>query len=180
MSRMYVLVFVDESDIGNIRHGQPVQVTVDAFPDEKFEGEVVRVATKGKSNSNVVTFEVKVEVTGANKFQMKPGMTANVEIVVVDKKDVIRVPVKAVHQNSKQCFVMMATDKTEAVKREITMGETDGDWIEILSGLKDGDKVQVTKQKQSTWRRNTEEDRPMPPGGGMSPGMMNGGGGPPR
>ena len=78
LTRLYVLVSVDESDIGKVAGGQAARITVDAYPDEVFKGEVVLVATKGLLTSNVVTFEVKVEVTGDNRTLLKPEMTAKI------------------------------------------------------------------------------------------------------
>lgn len=67
LSRIYVLANVDESDIGKVEVGQLATIEVDAYPSTLFAGKVVRIATKGQSNQNVVTFEVKIEVLGAYK-----------------------------------------------------------------------------------------------------------------
>jgi HlyD family secretion protein len=181
MSRMYVLVSVDESDIGQVRTGQVALVTVDAFPQKAFRGTVVRVAAKGISSSNVVTFDVKVEVTSREKSLLKPGMTANVQILVVDKKDVLRVPSAAIQQTSKHCSATVLNPEGSTSSREITLGATDGDWTEILSGLNEGDQVVITNKNQSLWRsggqrtKQSMSSRLMQAGGGG-----NRRGGPPR
>ena len=87
LSHVFVLASVDESDIGNVidpvRGGekQKVRVTVDSFPGQVFDGQVVRVATKGVNTSNVVTFEVKIEVTSDNRTLLRPEMTGTANIV---------------------------------------------------------------------------------------------------
>lgn len=96
LSRMFVYATVDESDIGRIQVGQKVNVTADSFPGVPFEGSVVRIAAKGVNTSNVVTFEVRIEITGRNKSLLKPEMTANVEIVNTEKEGVLLVPTQAV------------------------------------------------------------------------------------
>lgn len=188
MSRMYVIVSVDESDIGQIRTGQKTQVTVDAFPAKEFQGTVVRVAAKGVSSSNVVTFDVKVEVTSQEKELLKPGMTANVEILVVDKDNVLRVPSSAIQQTTRECFVTILNGDKTTTKRNITVGDTDGEWSEVLTGLDEDDQVVVTQKNQSVWRNDGQESAQsmssslMQAGsGGSAPGGMSGGqGGPPR
>jgi HlyD family secretion protein len=186
LSRMYVLVAVDESDIGGIQKGQKAQITVDAFPTKEFQGAVVRVAAKGVSSSNVVTFEVKVEVTSPEKELLKPGMTANVEVVIVDKKDVLRVPAEAIQQTSRECFVMTLNADQTTSRKDITVGKTDGDWTEILSGLREGEQVVITQKNQSIWRSGGQDSKQsmssslMQAGGGGGGQTGGGPGGPPR
>jgi multidrug efflux pump subunit AcrA (membrane-fusion protein) len=96
LSHLYVMATVDESDIGQVQTDQHVHITSDSYKGIKFEGKVVRIATKGVSISNVVTFEVKIEVTSRNRLLLKPMMTANVDIISSEKKDVLLVPMQAV------------------------------------------------------------------------------------
>ena len=101
LSRLFVLAPVDEADIGKVRKDQQVTITCDAYPDKKFEGKILRIAAKGTNTSNVVTFDVKIEVLGEGKELLKPEMSTDIEIVVADKKDVLRVPAEAVHTREK-------------------------------------------------------------------------------
>jgi HlyD family secretion protein len=96
LSHIYVMATVDESDIGQVEKGQFVDITSDSFKGVKFEGKVVRIATKGVSTSNVVTFEVKIEVTSPNRMLLKPMMTTNVDIISNEKKNVLLLPMNAV------------------------------------------------------------------------------------
>jgi HlyD family secretion protein len=101
LSHVFVLASVDESDIGNVvdpaRGGesQKVRVTADAFPGQVFEGRVVRVATKGVNTSNVVTFEVKIEITSSNRTLLRPEMTGTASIVCASRPDVLAIPAAA-------------------------------------------------------------------------------------
>lgn len=193
ISSMYVLVSVDESDIGRISKKQDVLITVDAFPEKEFKGSVVRVASKGVSSSDVVTFEVKVEVNDQEKTLLKPGMTANVEILIVAKKDILRVPSEVVQQSGQGCFVTICNANDTTSKRKVVIGETDGDWIEILDGLLEGDQLVATQQNQSQWRSGEESSTLSisnnllgmgsgegPSGGSGGPGAPGGSGGPPQ
>lgn len=143
LSRVFVLASVDESDIGRVQEGQEAVITADAFPTQPFKGKVVRIATKGMNAYNVVTFEVKIEVLDDNKSMLKPEMTANVEIMLDRRDDVLVVPVEAVtRMDEKQVATVVKADgKTE--ERTVEIGLTDGLNYEVLGGLQEGDTVQV-------------------------------------
>jgi HlyD family secretion protein len=91
LENMEVKASVDEADIGKVREGQPVSFTVDAFPDDKFEGSIEQVRTSPKIEQNVVTYQVIIR-TDNKKLKLKPGMTANINITVEEKKDVLKIP----------------------------------------------------------------------------------------
>lgn len=166
LSRIFVLAAVDESDIGNVALDQPVNITVDAFPGKRFPGRVMRIATKGLNNNNVVTFEVKIEVLSDFKALLKPEMTANIEIVAAKKDNAVLVPVESVMRKKGQQVVTIV-DGINRVERPVETGLTDGVKVEILSGVNDGDKVAVYQSdSNSRWR-----------GGQPSMSRMMGGGG---
>ncbi len=91
LSKMKVDAWVDESDIGSIRVGQEVQFQVDSYPGRIFEGEVVKVYPTPQVLSNVVTYDTEIHVDNED-LALKPGMTANVTIILVRKDDVPLVP----------------------------------------------------------------------------------------
>ena len=155
LSRIYVLASVDESDIGRIQTGQPARITVDAHPDLTVPGKVVRVATKGVEVTNVVTFEVKIEVGGSQRHLLKPEMTANVTIVAVEKEGVPLIPVGAVvHRRGKRFVVVQRPDGTTE-ERPIETGANDGQSVEVAAGLKPGDEVVVRAGGgASNWRND--------------------------
>ncbi len=95
LSQVFVLASVDESDVGSVRLHEPVRVSSDSFPGVDFTGEIVRIATKGVNTSNVVTFEVKIEVTSPNKRLLRPVMTTQVEIVANERLDALTIPMQA-------------------------------------------------------------------------------------
>jgi len=179
LSRMFVEASVDESDIGQIEVGQAVDVTADAFPDKHFEGEVVRIATKGDNVSNVVTFEVKIEVLGEGKEKLKPEMTANVEILVADKQDVLLLSSEALHgAGERQYVLLLGPNGQQGERRRVQTGVDDGLQVEIVEGLKEGEEVIVSSgDTNSQWSQAGRQEGPGP--GRMMMGAM-GGGPPPR
>lgn len=146
LSRVFIWASVDESDIGKIAVGQPASITVDAFSETRFRGEVVRIATKGVSVSNVVTFEVKIEVLDEAKSKLRPEMTANVDILVADKADALLLPSEFVQGRGGNKYVLKpATGEEEQEKVPVTVGIDDGMQVEILAGLDEGTEVQTPK-----------------------------------
>lgn len=155
LSRIFVMASVDESGIGQIALGQPVEITADAFPEAFFRGQVVRIATRGESVSNVVTFEVKIEVMGRGKEKLKPEMTTNVEIIVAENTDALLLPAEAIQRERRQRFVQLpGADGAPGEKREVETGIDNGYMVEIVSGLEEGQGVALPKSGiQSQWAR---------------------------
>jgi len=177
LEHIFVLASVDESDIGKVAVGQSAIITADAYSGMTFPGKIIRIATRGATVSNVVTFEVKIEVLSENKSLLRPEMTANVEIIAAEKKDVLVIPSEAVSRRRGQPTVLVMNDDGTSATRPVELGVNDGFRVEVASGLSEGETVVSRRgEGESRWRGG---DR-----GGMSSGrmmMMGGGmGGPPR
>jgi len=160
LSRIFVLAAVDESDIGQVRPGQRVKVTVDAYRNREFAGEVVRISPRGVNVSNVVTFEVKIEITARDKELLRPEMTANVEVLIDERPDALLAPSDALFRRGGKTWVsLQAADGTKN-DREVRAGISDGRRTEILSGLTAGETVLV-QGSDSKW--NGQGKRPVGP-----------------
>jgi HlyD family secretion protein len=150
---IYVLAAVDESDIGGVKLDQEAVVSVDAYPDEVFDGRVARIATSGVSVSNVVSFEVRIEVTDPKKGLLKPEMTANIDIITAQKDDALLVPAEAVTKTSKGYFIHTGFGETEQTPRQVTIGIRNDSTIEVLDGVEEGEKVLLNSDgADSKWR----------------------------
>lgn len=156
LSQVFIYGSVDESKIGDVAVGQKAEITADAFPRKRFKGEVVRIATKGVNVSNVVTFEVRIEVTSENKDLLKSEMTGNISIVVADKPETLSVPSNCVNRTRKGAFVTIKkNDGTLEKDHPVEIGISDGYQTEITSGLAEGDNVVVLQaDAESKWRAN--------------------------
>lgn len=154
ISRLFVNADVDESDIGKIKEGQKVAITADAFPGKRFSGEVVRVAAKGVTNSNVVTFEVKIEISKDGLIYLKPEMTTNVEIQADRRENILILPNEYIQfDRTGNYFVDKETSSSTTEKTIVQTGITDGINTEVLSGLKEGDTVAIAGESTSRWAR---------------------------
>lgn len=165
LGKMQIEASVVEADIAKAAVGQKVEFSVDSFPDEIFEGVVTQVRNQAINTSNVVTYEVIIEVNN-KELKLKPGMTANVEIITADKKNVLTVPNKAL-----RFYITDSEGKTQRYKDKgvwilkngkpqrltVTTGISDDENTEITGGdLKIGDNVIVeqadTEEKARTMR----------------------------
>jgi HlyD family secretion protein len=168
LSRIFILATVDESDIGRVALGQSVNITADSFPGKHFSGKVTRIATKGVNTSNVVTFEVKIEVTSDNKSLLKPEMTGNVEIIVAEKPDVLFLPTQALTKRKGAYYVNIPGPDGTTQERPIEVGITDGNNFEITRGVAEGDTLTLNKAEiDSRWKQNNPFGKGppmMPPG----------------
>ena len=154
LTDMRVIADIDEADIGGVQSGQRVSFTVDAFPDDVFQGFVTQVRQQATTESNVVTYEVVISARN-DALKLKPGLTANVTIFTSEKNNVLAVPTKALRFAPTE--VMLAKDETienvdapqKVWKQEgkvfkaypVTTGTTNGVLTEITSGLKEGDEI---------------------------------------
>jgi RND family efflux transporter MFP subunit len=153
LSRIYVLASVDESDIGCVRVGYDASMTVDAHADRRFRGLVERIATKGETSSNVVTFEVKIQVTDARRALLKPEMTANIDIVIASSDDALLVPSQAVTKTRDGYVVKVDEGQEAPASRTVEIGIRSETTIEVVSGLEEGERVVLgAGLTQSKWK----------------------------
>ncbi|MDP1833676.1 MAG: efflux RND transporter periplasmic adaptor subunit [Candidatus Moranbacteria bacterium] len=135
---------VPESDIVKVKLGQKSEVTFDALPaDQIFEAEVTEIDPASTVIQDVVSYRVKLKLA-VQDGRIKPGMSANIDIMTAGKDDVLMIPVRAIHMDGKQKYVDVLTDEKNNIteRRNITTGlEGDEGMIEVVSGLKEGEAV---------------------------------------
>lgn len=154
LTNMQVVADVDEADIGDVKEGERVSFTVDAYPDDTFEGEVKQVRQEATTTNNVVTYEVVISAPNAD-LKLKPGLTANVTIYTAERKGVLSVPSKALRFTpqketvGKMKIVDVANAKNKVwtiegnsiVAHKVNIGMTDGTNTQIVGGIVEGTKV---------------------------------------
>jgi HlyD family secretion protein len=167
LTNLRVLATVDETDIAMVEIGQQAQITFDAFPGHSFSGQVLEVPLQGNLVQNVLTYDVPVSLEGMDGVALRPGMTANLNIVVGRRQDVLLVPALAVQQ-SDQGNVVLVQDKPDepAVATPVQIGLSDGTYVEIVSGLIEGDRVLVEYQAADQQQGGFFVGGPAIPGGG--------------
>ncbi len=189
LTQMQVVADVDEADIGQVRDGQRVSFTVDAYPDDTFEGVVEQVRLEATTESSVVTYEVVITAHNPD-LKLKPGLTATVTIYTLEKENALSVPTRALrfvpdaallaelgmtaeaeaeHAASGSKRTVWVVNGTTLEPRLVTAGAVSGDRTEILEGLDDGDVVAVEMAAATTATQPSVERSPFmptPPGEG--------------
>ncbi|MCJ7751448.1 MAG: efflux RND transporter periplasmic adaptor subunit [Armatimonadetes bacterium] len=168
LTQMFVEVSLDEADVGRVRVGHPAEITIDAFPDEQFLGEITRVDPQAATTQNVTTVLVKVRIEGADP-RVKPGMTASCDFVVMEAKDVLRLPNRVVQRERGEAGVLVQRG-TEPTRVPVEVGVVGDEYTEIREGLKEGDEVVVAAPTggSNDWsERARERGRQMGGAGGF-------------
>ena len=198
LTNMRVIADIDEADIGGVKEGQRVSFTVDAFPEDHFEGQVTQVRQQATTESNVVTYEVVISAPN-NDLKLKPGLTANVTIYTLEKNDVMAVPAKALRFQPNEAFLQKGetiedcegdhklwTKEGSVFKaHKVEIGTTNAMMTEITGGIKEGTEV-LTDFNISGSNAEAEQQQggnpfmPRPRNNNNKQGGQNGGGAPKR
>lgn len=154
LTAMQVVADVDEADIGDVAEGQRVSFTVDAFPNDVFDGTVTQVRQQATTTSNVVTYEVVISAYNPD-LKLKPGLTANTTIFTLEKNNIITVPAKALRFTPVESLVSSNTeivdvqapqkvwihDGNRFIAQAVETGISNGVLTEIISGIDEGTSI---------------------------------------
>ena len=179
LTDMRVIADVDEADIGEVKEGARVTFTVDAYPNDTFEGEVTQVRQEATTTNNVVTYEVVISAPN-NDLKLKPGLTANVTIFTAEKQGVLCVPSKALRftptpETVGNMKIQDTNGKNKVWTKEgntlkahnLQIGMSDGINTEVLSGISEGTVIVTGMEemaKQSEDMGEQQERSPFAPG----------------
>ena len=176
LTNMRVIADVDEADIGEVKEGQRVTFTVDAFPDDIFNGEVTQVRQEATTESNVVTYEVVISAPNQD-LKLKPGLTANVTIFTLERNQVLTIPAKALRFTPNKNLLTEGEEiidcdgKNKIWVREgqnfkaipVNIGITNGNVTEIVSGIKAGQEMITEISVSAPEEENTANTNPFTP-----------------
>ena len=179
LTDMRVIADVDEADIGEVKEGARVTFTVDAYPNDTFEGEVTQVRQEATTTNNVVTYEVVISAPN-NDLKLKPGLTANVTIFTAEKQGVLCVPSKALRftptpETVGNMKIQDTNGKNKVWTKEgntlkahnLQIGMSDGINTEVLSGISEGTVIVTGMEEmaqQSEDMGEQQERSPFTPG----------------
>ncbi|MDR1556651.1 MAG: efflux RND transporter periplasmic adaptor subunit [Tannerellaceae bacterium] len=191
LTQMRVIADVDEADIGQVEEGQNVKFTVDAYPNDVFEGKVTQVRLEAIVTSNVVTYEVVISAYNPD-LKLKPGLTANVTIYTLERPDILTIPGKALRfvpdESILETMQLSVANAGEAVEpgkkivwqktgntlqpKVITIGASSLNVTEVIDGLTDGEEIVLELASTSVAAPASGSPFMMggPPPGGGGPG----------
>ena len=145
---------VDEIDVGKLAVGLPARLRIGALPDAKITGKLARIAPQATEKDNAKLFEVEIELDPGQKTVLRAGYSANADLVIKEKKDILLVPERVItfEDGGKKAFVQLPgeTPKAAPKKVEIQTGLSDGLNCEVVAGLKKGDMVIQPPPKDSS------------------------------
>lgn len=193
LTQMQVIADVDEADIGGVKEGQRVEFSVDAYPNDTFEGTVTQVRLEATEESNVVTYEVVISAHNPD-LKLKPGLTANVTIYIAERRNVINIPLKALRfvpdmpsgqapaaesqpqpqpqkPGNDSIKTIWVQENNTWTPRQVKVGMNNGVNVEICEGLNEGETVAIDRKSNgglpaAQLSGNKEESpfMPKPPG----------------
>lgn len=154
MSKMIFEGKVDESEVGKLEEGKEIKVVLGAINEKEFPAVLTFVAPKGKEQNGAVQFTIKADVTIEKATKIRAGYSANAKIEMDSKDSVLVVKEALVQFNriTEEPFVEIQSEEGKYKKVKVVLGISDGINIEILEGVKEGDKIKV-------WNKVTEEDK---------------------
>ena len=178
LTNMQVVADVDEADIADVKVGERVSFTVDAYPTETFSGTVKQVRQEATTTNNVVTYEVVISAPNAD-MKLKPGLTANVTIFTSELDGVLSIPSKALRYSPEKETVgkrkivdcngknkVWTLEGNQVVAHAVKIGMTDGTHTQILGGIAAGKQI-ITGIKMNTDEADgdgPQESSPFAPG----------------
>ena len=172
LTDMQCIAKVDEADIGEVREGQRVTFTVDAYPDDVFSGNVKQVRQNPVTTNNVVTYEVVISAPNAD-LKLKPGLTANITIYTLERSGVVSVPAAALRFTPEPSvfgnkYVIKDTtaehklwtlDNNVLTAHKVEIGVTDGTRTEVISGMKEGSTIIQSFEIGATTPPSKKDDK---------------------
>lgn len=140
----------DEADVGKLKEGMPISVTIGALPDEKFEGVLSFISPSGEENNGIVQFEIKADVRLKEDIFLRANYSANAEVILSEAKDALSIETAHIRYDDKgEPYVEILKPGTEKYdqpvyqKKMLKLGISDGVYTQVTAGLKAGDKVKI-------------------------------------
>ena len=134
---------VDEADVGKLKEGMPIEITIGALPDEKFTGKLYFISPSGVEENGVVQFEIKATVDLKTESFVRAGYSANAEVVTENRKNILALKESEIQYDEKGSPFVEIKNGENWEKKNVRLGASDGVNVEILGGLKEGDEVKI-------------------------------------
>lgn len=144
MAEMEELIFrgtVDEIDVGRLSEGMPVEIKVGALPEAKVGGRLSKISLKGRDEENATIFPVEIVVLPAEGTTLRAGYSANADIIIERRQDVLYIPERLVRFEDDRALVTVRLGPESTEERELRTGLSDGINIQVLEGLEEGEQV---------------------------------------
>jgi HlyD family secretion protein len=148
VGRMIFVGKIDDSEVGKIKVNLPIEITVGAIENKKFDAVLTDIAPKGKTENGAIQFEIKAKLTNRDDTFIRAGLSANASIILEKADKVMSVKESLVQFDPKtqKPYVEVETSKQKFVRKNLVLGVSDGIYVEVKSGIKSSDKIKVWNQ----------------------------------
>mgnify|MGYP000921574960 CR=1 FL=1 len=138
---------IDETEVGKLSVAMPMEITIGAVPDLKIPASLEYVSPKGEEESGAILFEMKAALKLPEDLFIRAGYSANAEIILDQRKEVVTIPESSVEFSGDSAFVhIVKSEKPQEFERKpVKIGLSDGIRIEVTEGLKENDKIRGTE-----------------------------------
>ncbi len=152
IGRMIFVGKVDESEIGKIKLNMPIEITIGAIENKKFEAVLTYIAPKGKTENGAIQFEIKATLTNRDNTFIRAGLSANASIILekADKVQALKESLIQFDKKTEKPYVEVETANQKFARKDLVLGVSDGIYVEIKSGIKSSDKIKVWNQGLKT------------------------------
>nr|WP_315147532.1 efflux RND transporter periplasmic adaptor subunit [uncultured Flavobacterium sp.] len=157
IGRMIFVGKVDESEVGKIKLNMPIEITVGAIENKKFEAVLTYIAPKGKTENGAIQFEIKATLTNRDNTFIRAGLSANASIILekADKAQALKESLIQFDKKTQKPFVEIEIGKQKFQRKDVVLGVSDGIYVQVKSGIKSTDKIKV-------WNQGLLKDDPKP------------------
>jgi HlyD family secretion protein len=158
IGRMIFVGKVDESEVGKIKLNMPIEITIGAIENKKFDAILTYIAPKGKTENGAIQFEIKATMTNRDNTFIRAGLSANASIILekADKVQALKESLVQFDKKSLKPYVEIETSSQKFQRRDVVLGVSDGIYVEIKSGIKASDKIKVWNQGLKTEEEKKE------------------------
>lgn len=148
VGRMIFVGKVDESEVGKIKEKLPIEITVGAIENKKFDAVLTDIAPKGKTENGAIQFEIKASLTNRDDTFIRAGLSANASIILEKAENVLAIKEALVQfdEKTQKPFIEVATGTQKFERRDVVLGVSDGIYVEIKSGVQSSDKIKIWNQ----------------------------------
>ena len=141
MGRLLFRGTVDEIDVGRLREGMPVTISVGALPGTTVDGTLSRISLKARTEESATVFPVEIEIHDPEQLQLRAGFSANADIIMEERDSVLVIPERVVTFEGDSAWVELPQPNEGRERRAIRTGLSDAIQVEVLEGLEEGDVV---------------------------------------
>ncbi|MBI5706152.1 MAG: efflux RND transporter periplasmic adaptor subunit [Armatimonadetes bacterium] len=172
VTTLFVDCNVDEADIGSVRKGQSVYIRTEAHPGMQLNGVVERVNPSATTTNNITAVKVRVRVLPNQKLSLMPGLTASCEFLTFSKKNALIVPSQAIQREGEKTYVKVkGKDPKKPVRKEVKVGASGDNGVEILEGIQAGDEIVTAEIDLAQLRDIQQKMQEAQEGGGLAGGQ---------